>query len=94
MLNTERFKVFQHIIPFLVEDLNKRLAGRFIWLLGEMCRQQGIDEAYVDSGLTYWENKRILERRFMTVLVLRIDKLEEAKERKFMEEIRALVRKV
>ena len=37
--------------------------------------RQGIDEAYIDSGPSYWENKRILE---------------EARERKLIEEANAV----
>jgi len=41
-----------------------RLHGLFRWLLGQLCRNAGIDRAYIDSELTYWENKENLQRLF------------------------------
>ena len=57
--------------------MRKRLVGRFIWLLKTMMRLQGIDVQELDVSLDYWEAKAEIEARFMTVLVLNLDKLEE-----------------
>lgn len=39
-------------------------------MLKEMCCRQGMDHQYIDQDLTYWENKRLIEEQFMTILVL------------------------
>jgi hypothetical protein len=52
------------------------LAGRFLWLLEAMCRQQGIDVQEIDSMLDFWENKAAIEAKYRTMLVLALSKLE------------------
>jgi len=58
--------------------IKKVLAGRFRWLLAEMMRKQGIDVQEIDSEISFWENKAEIERKYCTVLVLKMENYEEA----------------
>ena len=56
------------------------LAGRFVWLLGEMCRKQGIDVQEIDENLDFWENKSKIEEKARGSLVLKLSRLDELEE--------------
>ncbi len=58
------------------------LPGRFRWLLEEMSRKQGFDVQEIDRSLTYWENKRIVEKKYHTALVLKPSRLDEERLRR------------
>ena len=49
----------------------RRLEGRFKWLLGELCRRAEIDVQEIDSSLEYWEAKEEIEKRFHVELRLK-----------------------
>jgi hypothetical protein len=51
------------------------LEGRFKHLLREMLIKHEIDEQYIDSSLSYWENKENIERQFGLKLRLSSEKL-------------------
>ena len=47
---------------------NKALAGRFRWLLSELCENAGIDaDGFIDDQLTYWENKKSIKRQLKNI---------------------------